>query len=113
MAEPKKHSDEDVAQAWEVDGGVWQVPNPYVFGVCVVWQGVRLLCTRDHYAGGDALHPWDPGHGWDVLKAASLWTPDGDVNTARLLGMAAALELTPENERLRMVMSIAAGITGS
>lgn len=63
---------------------VWRVPCKYEVGVHVTWEGVRLVCTRAHYAGDAAVHPWDPGDGWSAAKAATLWAPNGEVEAARL-----------------------------
>lgn len=67
----------------------WHVPHHYKLGDRVMWDGVDLVCTRDHYAGDAAGHPWDPGAGWKATKAATLWAPNGPDEWENL---AAALE---------------------
>jgi hypothetical protein len=52
----------------------WEKPYWYHEGDRVTWKGHLLRCDVDHYAGGDADDPWDPGHGWDVRKRSRLWT---------------------------------------
>ena len=53
----------------------WRVPAPYDPGDVVQWNGLRLVCTREHYAGEYAVHPWDPGDGWSERARATLWRP--------------------------------------
>lgn len=82
----------------------WEAPETYELGSKVIWKGVRLTCTREHFAGDAAVHPWDPGHGWDEAKAATLWTPDGEVETARLRAGTEAVD-----PRLAKIIYYAAG----
>jgi hypothetical protein len=51
----------------------WHAPHAYRVGDVAWWNGVRLVCTRHHYAGGSASHPWDPGWGWDEAERSRLW----------------------------------------
>lgn len=67
-------------------GGEWGY-GKWAVGDRCVWRGITLVCCTGHYAGDAADHPWDPGHGWPVERAAALWAPDGDVETARLRAM--------------------------
>jgi hypothetical protein len=62
----------------------WRVPHHYKLGDHATWFGVRLVCTRDHYAGEAAEDPWDPGAGWPEKKAATLWAPNGPVEAKKL-----------------------------
>ncbi len=68
--------------------GPWQAPRWHHIGDRVKWCGMLLRCEVDHYAGGDANHPWDPGWGWGDA-AACLWlvlTPEfmsAEANEAR------------------------------
>lgn len=79
-----EQSEKYIDHAKSIEGHEWESPHPYIVGVRVVWRGVTLTCTLPHYAGDQAEHPWDPGDGWKVPKNASMWTPDGDVEAARL-----------------------------
>lgn len=63
--------------ARSIDGKDWKTPHGYIEGIRVTWRGVRLVCTRGHYCGDSAWHPWDPGSGWHPRDAAILWAPDG------------------------------------
>ena len=57
----------------------WSAPRWYHIGDRVRFCGMLLRSGVDHYAGADAVHPWDPGWGWGD-GAALLWTvltPDG------------------------------------
>lgn len=82
----------------------WMAPRAYKVGDHVTWHGVRLVCTREHYAGEQARHPWDPGDGWTPEKAAALWTPNGKGEAGRLRAVAFASSA----ERLRAVLRAAA-----
>lgn len=62
----------------------WVTRHAYSVGDRATWEGVALVCTRNHYAGDAATHPWDPGNGWCVEKAATLWTPNGPIEVERL-----------------------------
>lgn len=92
---PGGHSSQYEAHAQAIDGKPWKTPHPYVEGVRVTWEGVRLVCTRGHYCGDSAWHPWDPGSGWAPEHAATLWAPDGpdeDRKLRELLPRVAELE---------------------
>ena len=66
----------------------WETEHWYHIGDRVRFFGMLLRCGVDHYVGGSAQHPWDPGWGWGN-GAALLWmvlTPDGmtaEANCAR------------------------------
>jgi hypothetical protein len=79
-----QHSIQYVRESLKHDHDVWEAPAPYVLGVQVFWRSVRLVCTRAHYAGDAAHHPWDPGYGWDAVKASTLWAPDGEDESKKL-----------------------------
>lgn len=51
----------------------WEAPHWHHLGDRVQWRGILLRCGIDHYAGADALDPWDPGWGWDARKQSRLW----------------------------------------
>lgn len=51
----------------------WERPHWYHIGDRVTWNGHLLRCGIDHYAGGDADDPWDPGWGWNARKRSRLW----------------------------------------
>lgn len=51
----------------------WATCKWYHVGDRVVWEGKVLRCGTDHYAGGDATDPWDPGWGWDARRQSRLW----------------------------------------
>lgn len=53
----------------------WAKPHWYHQGDRVLWKGGLLVCGIDHYAGADAVDPWDPGHGWDARRRSRLWKP--------------------------------------
>lgn len=84
------HSERYVRHAWALDRKDWRADHPFVLAVRVLWRperathAVRLVCTTDHYAGPLAAHPWDPGVGWPVLRAAALWGPDGEIEAEKL-----------------------------
>lgn len=78
----------------------WRVPESYGIGDQRVWRGVKLVCTKHHYAGDAATHPWDPGDGWKVEKAATLWAPNGRVESEKLRNRA----LDQPEGRLRAIM---------
>jgi len=86
-------SDQYISHAWSIDGGEWKAPHPYVEGVRVTWRGARLVCTKGHYCGGSAVHPWDPGDCWRPQHAALLWSPDGPDAVSRLYELDQADEL--------------------
>ena len=62
----------------------WGVPHWYHLGDRAMWRGVELVCTRDHYAGDAAEHPWDPGCCWPKWKQSTLWAPNGPVEVVKL-----------------------------
>jgi len=109
-----QHSPQYLEHAWSIDGKSWRGSHPYVEGVRVTWSGVRLVCTFGHYAGHVAVHPWDPGYGWDERKAATLWTPDGEVEVARLRALVQDIAgglLGPNPDgRLLAILTFAAGL---
>lgn len=67
---------------WE-EGG-WQPGDVCEWAAASDVPMVRLVCTRSHFAGHAAEHPWDPGAGWGPAVAATLWAPDGEVEAAKL-----------------------------
>lgn len=70
-------------------------PHWYHIGDRVRFAGMMLRCGVDHYAGGDAVHPWDPGWGWGD-GARHIWavlTPEG------MLAEAEAAKALAESER--------------
>lgn len=78
----------------------WCSSAPYGIGHQVLWAGVRLVCTTDHYAGDAAVHPWDPGAGWSVPRAAALWAPAGPEEARKLREHVA--RLTAEGDWARL-----------
>lgn len=81
----------------------WTAPASYSVGEHREWRGVRLVCTREHYAGDAAEHPWDPADQWSAQKAATLWTPSGPEEVGRLASLMVAAQ--DEDERLYAVIS--------
>jgi hypothetical protein len=80
-----------------VDHGEWRPGTFYNVGDHVQWQDVELVCCRIHFAGDGANHPWDdPGSGWSVYTACTLWAPLGEDEFRKL-----ALAIRPfQDQRL-------------
>ena len=83
----------------------WDVPHHYRLGDHAIWCGVDLVCTRDHYAGWAASHPWDPAVRWPAKKAPTLWTPNGPDEAAKL----SAILVGRTADRLWYVLAAAVG----
>lgn len=89
----------------------WETEESYHVGDHVRWGKARLVCTREHYAGPAAEHPWDPGHGWGVLEAAALWTPISHAHKKNLLSELGVIVQEPDDtRRLEAVILAACGV---
>lgn len=88
--------------------GDWK-PGKWAPGDRVVWYGVRLVCCVGHKTRDAALHPWDLSADQAIMEASLLWTPDGEVECARMKRLGIDMrEQWPA--RLRTLALVAAGV---
>jgi hypothetical protein len=87
----------------------WEAMHLYKVGDQRCWLSVHLVCTRRHYAGDAAEHPWDPGDGWTPEKASTLWTPNGEEEAKKLSALLAERTRGVGPDRLYHVIDRAIG----